>query len=72
MTASKKKKVKKILLIFLVIVAVFLMFTFVRHRIMLKQEEELVKPVGQMVDVDGLHLLLTASQKRCGQPDSRP
>lgn len=53
MTASKKKKVKKILLIFLIIVAVFLMFTFVRHRIMLKQEEELVKPVGQMVDVDG-------------------
>ena len=53
MTASKKKKVKKILLIFLVIVAIFLLFTFVRHRIMLKQEEELVKPVGQMVDVDG-------------------
>ena len=57
MTDSKKKvikkKVKKILLIFLVIVAVFLLFTFVRHRIMLKQEEDLVKPVGQMVDVDG-------------------
>lgn len=53
MTASKKKKVKKILLIFLVIVAAFLLFTFVRHRIMLKQEEELVKPVGQMIDVDG-------------------
>ena len=52
MTASKKK-VKKILLIFLVIVAIFLLFTFVRHRIMLKQEEELIKPVGQMVDVDG-------------------
>ena len=53
MTASKKKKVKKILLIFLVIVAVFLLFTFVRHRIMLKNEEDLVRPVGQMVDVDG-------------------
>lgn len=52
MTASKKK-VKKILLIFLVIVAVFLLFTFVRHRIMLKHEEDLVKPVGQMIDVDG-------------------
>ncbi len=53
MTASKKKKVKKILLILLGIVAVFLLFTFVRHRIMLKQEEDLVKPVGQMIDVDG-------------------
>ena len=53
MTASKKKKVKKILLIFLVIVAAFLLFTFVRNRIMLKQEKDLVKPVGQMVDVDG-------------------
>lgn len=52
MTASKKK-VKKILLIFLVIVAVFLLFTFVRHRIMLKHDEDLVKPVGQMIDVDG-------------------
>ena len=52
MTVSKKK-VKKILLIFLVIVAVFLLFTFVRHRIMLKNEEDLVRPVGQMVDVDG-------------------
>lgn len=52
MTASKKK-VKKILLIFLVIVAIFLLFTFVRHRIMLKHEEDLVKPVGQMIDVDG-------------------
>jgi len=53
MTASKKKKVKKILLIFLVIVAVFLLFTFVWHRIMLKQEEDLVRPVGHMIDVDG-------------------
>ena len=53
MTVSKKKKVKKILLIFLVIVSVFLLFTFVRHRIMLKNEEDLVRPVGQMVDVDG-------------------
>ena len=52
MTASKKK-VKKILLIFFVIVAVFLLFTFVWHRIMLKQEEDLVRPVGQMIDVDG-------------------
>ncbi len=48
-----KKKVKKILLILLAVIAAFLLFTFVRHRIMLKQEEDLVKPVGQMVDVDG-------------------
>ena len=53
MTASKKKKAKKILLIILAIVAAFLLFTFVRHRIMLAQEEDLVKPVGQMVEVDG-------------------
>ena len=52
-TTKRKKKVKKILLIFLAIIAVFLLFTFVRHRIMLKQEEDIVKAVGQMVDVDG-------------------
>ena len=52
-TTKRKKKVKKILLIFFAIIAVFLSFTFVRHRIMLKQEEDIVKPVGQLVDVDG-------------------
>ena len=51
--AKRKKKVKMILLIFLAILGAFLLFTFVRHRIMLAQEKDLVKPVGQMVEVDG-------------------
>ena len=51
--AKPKKRVKKILLILLAITAAFLLFTFIRHRIMLAQEKELVQPVGQMVEVDG-------------------
>ena len=51
--AKRKKKVKRILLIFLAILGAFLLFTFVRHRIMLAQEKDLVKPLGQMVEVDG-------------------
>ena len=50
---KKKKKIKNILLILLVIFVVFLLFTFIRHRIMLKQEEDIVKPIGQMIEVDG-------------------
>jgi len=51
--AKPKKKLKKILLIILVIVALFLLFTFIRHRILLKREKDIVKPIGQMVEVDG-------------------
>lgn len=50
---KRKKKIKKILLIFLAVIAVFLLFTFVRHRIMLAREKDIVKPLGEMVDVDG-------------------
>ena len=50
---KQKKKIKKILLILLVMFVVFLLFTFIRHRIMLKQEEDIVKPIGQMIKVDG-------------------
>lgn len=50
---KQKKKIKKILLILLVMFVVFLLFTFIRHRIMLKQEEDIVKPIGQMIEVDG-------------------
>lgn len=42
--AKRKKKVKKLLLIFLVILAAILLFTFIRHRIMLAQEMDIVKP----------------------------
>ena len=54
MTNAKPQKiVKKILLIFIVIIAVFLLFTFVRHRILLAQEKDIVRPIGNMIDVDG-------------------
>ncbi len=52
-TAKPKKIVKKILLVFFAIIAAFLLFTFVRHRILLAQEADIVQPVGQMVEVDG-------------------
>ena len=42
-----------ILLCILGLLAVFLLFSFIRHRVLLEGEKDLLTPPGQMVDVDG-------------------
>ena len=57
MKAIKHEKNKNIfravLLIILGVIAVFLLFSFIRHRVMLEGEKGLLTPPGQMIDVDG-------------------
>ena len=53
MTHKKKHRFRTILLIILGMTAVFLLFSFIRHRVMLEGEKDLLTPPGQMVDVDG-------------------
>ena len=51
---KKKKHIfRKILLVILGLIAVFLLFSFIRHRVLLEGEKDLLTPPGQMVDVDG-------------------
>ena len=51
---KKKKHIfRKVLLCVLGLLAVFLLFSFIRHRVLLKGEKDLLTPPGQMVDVDG-------------------
>ena len=57
MKAIKHEKNKNIfravLLIILGVIAVFLLFSFIRHRVLLEGEKGLLTPPGQMIDVDG-------------------
>ena len=51
---KKKKHIfRKVLLVILGLIAVFLLFSFIRHRVLLEGEKDLLTPPGQMVDVDG-------------------
>ena len=51
---KKKKHIfRKVLLCILGLLAVFLLFSFIRHRVLLEGEKDLLTPPGQMVDVDG-------------------
>ena len=50
---KKKHLFRKAILCFLGLLAVFLLFSFIRHRVMLEGEKDLLTPPGQMVDVDG-------------------
>jgi pimeloyl-ACP methyl ester carboxylesterase len=50
---KKKHIIRKALLIILGMTTVFLLFSFIRHRVMLEGEKDLLTPPGQMVDVDG-------------------
>ena len=43
----------KVILCILGLFAVFLLFSFIRHRVLLEGEKELLTPPGQMVNVDG-------------------
>ena len=53
--APKRKKhiFRKVILTVLGLTAIFLLFSFIRHRVMLEGEKDLITPPGQMVDVDG-------------------
>ena len=51
---KKKKHIfYKVILCILGLFAVFLLFSFIRHRVLLEGEKELLTPPGQMVNVDG-------------------
>lgn len=51
---KKKKHIfRKVVLCILGLLAVFLLFSFIRHRVLLEGEKDLLTPSGQMVDVDG-------------------
>ena len=51
---KKQKHIfRKVLLVILGLIAVFLLFSFIRHRVLLEGEKDLLTPPGQMVDVDG-------------------
>ena len=53
-TLKKKKHIfRKIILLILGLIAVFLLFSFKRHRVLLEREKDLLNPPGQMIDVDG-------------------
>ena len=48
------KKIGKCILVLLAVVIIAIAFVFIRHRIMLKQEESLLEqPLGQLIEVDG-------------------
>ena len=53
MTHKKKHIFRTILLIILGMTAVVLLFSVIRHRVMLEGEKDFLTPPGQMVDVDG-------------------
>ena len=51
---KKKKHIfYKVILCILGLLAVFLLLSFIRHRVLLEGEKELLMPPGQMVNVDG-------------------
>ena len=53
-TLKKKKHIfRKVILCILGLIAVFLLFSFIRHRVLLSGEEDLLAPPGRMIDVDG-------------------
>ena len=53
-TIKRKKHIfRKIILSVLELTAAFLLFSFIRHRVLLAGEEDLITPPGRMIDVDG-------------------
>lgn len=50
---EKKKKMLKIILIILAIVLILLSAIYINHKIHLHKEQELLSPIGQLVEVDG-------------------
>ena len=50
---SKKYFFGKVILVILGLIAGFLLFSFIRHRVMLSGEKDLLTPPGQMIDVEG-------------------
>ena len=53
-TLKKKKHIfQKVILFITGLITVFLMFSFIRHRILLEGEKRILTPPGRMIDVDG-------------------
>ena len=50
---NKKLIFRNIILTILGLTVVFLLFSFIRHRILLEGEKDILTPPGQMIDVDG-------------------
>ena len=50
---NKKHIFRYIILSILGLLAAFLLFSFIRHRILLSKEKNILTPPGQMIDVDG-------------------
>ncbi|MCM1542012.1 MAG: alpha/beta hydrolase [Blautia sp.] len=48
-----KKKALYLFLVIIIILAVFILFSYINHRIRLNQERNLRKPLGQLVEVNG-------------------
>lgn len=53
MTKTKKQIFRKITLFILALLAAFLLFSFIRHRVLILHEKKLLTPPGQMIEVDG-------------------
>lgn len=53
-TLKKNKHIfQKVILFITGLITVFLMFSFIRHRILLEGEKRILTPPGRMIDVDG-------------------
>ncbi|MBR6880125.1 MAG: alpha/beta hydrolase [Lachnospiraceae bacterium] len=50
---SKKHIFRNIILTILGLTVVLLLFSFIRHRVLLEREKDILTPPGQMIDVDG-------------------
>lgn len=50
---KKRRKNMKILLMIAVAIAILLLLIYTNHKVRLKEESELLSPIGQMVEVDG-------------------
>ena len=56
MKKTKKHIFRTIILFILALLAAFLLFSFIRHRILLSREKEFLTSPGQMVEVDGHYM----------------
>lgn len=50
---EKKKKMPRIILMILAIILILLSAIYINHKIHLQKEQELLSPIGQLVEVDG-------------------
>ena len=53
MKKTRKHIFRTIILFILALLAAFLLFSFIRHRVLILREKKLLTPPGQMIEVDG-------------------